>query len=509
MKLAPIILFVYNRAAHTRKVLEALFLNDLAKESTLYIYSDGPKENATNEELEKIQEVRNVIKEKQWCKEVHIVEHKTNYGLASNIIKGVTEIIEKDGNIIVLEDDIVTSKGFLKYMNDALSFYKNEDRVMHISGYMYPHKDQLPETFFFNVPLCWGWATWKESWTNFNKDSVYLWNEIKNRNLVYELDKFGGDYLSSQLAHNITGKLNTWFIKWHTSVLLNNGLTLYPKQSLVDNIGFDSTGVHKGKDKKFKNPILADNIKIEKVDIIENEKAKELVKAFYKEKLNLSKKKYKEKLKVKLRSLFFKVFPDVKNTIQNIPKVNLNKTYIGNHCKIYPLARIKNSLIGNYTYIAENSVISNTIIGKFCSIGPNLMSGWGYHPTNGISTHPMFYSTRKQNGMTLSKEDKLQESLPITIGNDVFVGMNVTILDGVSIGDGAVIGAGALVSKDIPPYAIAVGNPIKIINYRFKDEIINEMLKVNWWNLNEDKLSEIEKHFFDVEKYLSYFERKK
>ena len=170
--------------------------------------------------------------------------------------------------------------------------------------------------------------------------------------------------------------------------------------------------------------------------------------------------------------------------------------------------RVTNSEIGDYTYIAENSILGNTKIGKFCSIGPNLISGWGLHPTNGISTHPMFYSTKKQNGMTLCNSDKFEEVKPIEIGNDVFIGMNVTILDGVKIGDGAVIGAGAVVSKDVPPYAIAAGCPIIIKGYRFDDETIQKFLEIEWWNFDEKQLQEVEENFFNVKNCLKNREAK-
>lgn len=146
--------------------------------------------------------------------------------------------------------------------------------------------------------------------------------------------------------------------------------------------------------------------------------------------------------------------------------------------------------------------MSMTNIGKFCSIGPNLVCGWGIHPINGISTAPMFYSTKKQNGMTLSTVDKVEERKPISIGNDVFIGANVTVLDGVTIGDGAVIGAGAVVSKDIPPYAVAVGCPIRIIKYRFEHDQIDELQRIKWWEFDEEKLKEVEKMFFDVDEFI-------
>lgn len=178
---------------------------------------------------------------------------------------------------------------------------------------------------------------------------------------------------------------------------------------------------------------------------------------------------------------------------------------ISEKAKLYPLYHISNSKIGDYTYIAMNSFISTTTIGKFCSIGPNFICGWGIHPLNGISTSPMFYSTRKQNGITLSRKDKIDEYKPIIIGNDVFIGANVTVLDGVNIGDGAVIGAGAVVSKDIPPYAIAVGCPIEIKKYRFNSETIDAFKRIEWWNYDENSLKDIERYFFEVEKFISIY----
>ena len=180
-------------------------------------------------------------------------------------------------------------------------------------------------------------------------------------------------------------------------------------------------------------------------------------------------------------------------------------TSIEQFTKLYTPYKVSNSKIGAYTYVAGNSFISMSTIGKFCSIGPNFVCGWGIHPLHGISTSPMFYSTMKQNGMSLSKENKIEETKPIKIGNDVFIGANVTILDGVSIGDGAIIGAGAVVSKDIPPYAVAVGVPIIIKSYRFSDETIEKLLKIQWWNFKEKNLVEVEKLFYEVDKFITRF----
>lgn len=184
-------------------------------------------------------------------------------------------------------------------------------------------------------------------------------------------------------------------------------------------------------------------------------------------------------------------------------------TVLGSNTKVYEPFFLHNVELGNYSYIAKNSNVSNCVIGKFCSIGPNFCCGLGIHPTNGISTAPMFYSTAKQNGMTLSKENKVEESKQTVIGNDVFIGANVTVLDGVTIGNGAVIGAGAVVAKDIPPYAIAIGVPASVIKYRFTSQTVERLNAFEWWNQDEETLLRVEKLFWNVNEFLSEQEGKK
>ena len=149
--LAPIALFVYNRPRHTLRTLEALAANPLAKKSTLYIFADDVKKNANNTAHVNVQQVRRIILSQQWCKEVIIEKAKGNKGLAQSIVDGVTKVVQKHGKVIVLEDDIVVSKGFLQYMNDALIFYKREESVMHIAAYLPPINTELPDTFFLSL----------------------------------------------------------------------------------------------------------------------------------------------------------------------------------------------------------------------------------------------------------------------------------------------------------------------------------------------------------------------
>ena len=177
-------------------------------------------------------------------------------------------------------------------------------------------------------------------------------------------------------------------------------------------------------------------------------------------------------------------------------------TELGKCTKVEPPFFLHGARLGDYSYIAKNSSVSNCIIGKFCSIGPNFCCGLGLHPINGISTAPMFYSMAKQNSVTLCKENKVEESKLTIIGNDVFIGANVTVLDGVKIADGAVVGAGAVVVDDIPPYAIAVGVPAKVVKYRFDEKTIATLLEKRWWDGTEEELQKVEKYFWDVEAFL-------
>lgn len=179
------------------------------------------------------------------------------------------------------------------------------------------------------------------------------------------------------------------------------------------------------------------------------------------------------------------------------------ETNTGIHTKVYPPYYLHDVQLGDYSYVAKNCTISHCSIGKFCSIGPNFCCGLGIHPINGVSTAPMFYSTAKQNGMTFCDKNKLEETKQTVIGNDVFIGANVTILDGVKIADGAVIGAGAVVVDDIPPYAIAVGVPAKMVKYRFDESTIKALLEKQWWDGTDEDLKRVERFFWDINAYLT------
>lgn len=239
--LAPIVLFVYARPAHTRRTLEALSRNTLAAASRLFIYADGPRDNADPEKRDEIAEVRSIIREWTWCGSVEIRESAVNRGLADSIVAGVTEVVQQHGAVIVLEDDLETAPGFLQYMNDALTVYSDSDKVMQICGFNFPCGWFAPQTGFLRASHPWGWATWARAWQHYQPDASQLLAAIR-QNLPRRFDLDGRSFHLDELQRNADGRLKTWAVRWYASIFLRQGLCLYPGRSLVRNIGFDGSG---------------------------------------------------------------------------------------------------------------------------------------------------------------------------------------------------------------------------------------------------------------------------
>ena len=165
---APIALFVYNRPQHTERTLKFLKQNQLAADSRLFIFSDGPKTAADEDQ---VKEVRALLKTIEGFKSVEVIERKENMGLADSVIAGVNRLVKDYHQVIVFEDDLITSPHTLNYFNDALNRYRNEPKVMHIGAYMYNLKENnLPQSFFYRAATSWGWATWERAWDNFEPD---------------------------------------------------------------------------------------------------------------------------------------------------------------------------------------------------------------------------------------------------------------------------------------------------------------------------------------------------
>jgi len=242
-KLAPIVLFVYNRPWHTRQTVEALQKNELANESKIFIYSDGPKnENA----VEKVKEVQEYIKIIDKFREITIVEREKNWGLANNIVDGVNKIVNEYGKIIVLEDDLVTSSYFLKFMNEALEFYKDEEKVWHVNGWNNPiDANDIESIYFSRIAYSWAWGTWKDRWAKFNNDPEYYIRNFSKKDIW--LFNINGTYdMWGQLIRNKKGTLKTWAVFWNAQVYISKGLCLNNTLKLVKCIGTDGSGENCG-----------------------------------------------------------------------------------------------------------------------------------------------------------------------------------------------------------------------------------------------------------------------
>lgn len=278
MTYSPIVLFVYNRISSVRDVVQSLLKNKEASYSDLFVYSDGGK---NNEDWERVKEIRGFIKGVSGFKSVTIIERDKNIGLANSIIAGVSEIVEKFGKVIVVEDDLIVSSYFLKYMNDGLNLYKEDDRVGSINAFFYGVSEDLPESFFLRLPDSWGWGTWKNRWKLFEPDAKKLFDEIQNKNLKREFD-FDGLYPYSQMLRGqMIGLTDSWAIRWSASLFLRKKLNVYPRAPLVVHIGGESSGTHNKHD-MFCVSLCEDNIVVNRSgSVVENVQAVRALKRFY------------------------------------------------------------------------------------------------------------------------------------------------------------------------------------------------------------------------------------
>lgn len=268
-KLAPIVIFVYARPDHTKMTIEALSKNKFAKDTDVYIFSDAAKNEKTKSKVDETRKYIKSIAGNKYFKSTTIIEAEKNKGLANSIISGVTKIIEKYGKVIVLEDDLLTSDNFIEYMNNALNFYKDDNKIWSISGYNVPMKvKNYPYDVYLNYRGCsWGWATWKNRWDKVD------WNvsDYKNfKNNLFKRIKFnrGGNDMSQMLDSQMHGMCDSWAIRWCYQEYKENMYTIYPIKTLINNIGLDGTGTHSGFAKGFDSKLTNDEIKLVKNLII-------------------------------------------------------------------------------------------------------------------------------------------------------------------------------------------------------------------------------------------------
>lgn len=285
--LAPIALFVYNRPYHTKKTIEYLSRNVYAQNSDLFIFSDYPK---THLESDKVNEVRNYCSDIKKFKSIKVILRDKNLGLAKNIVDGISYILKNNEKIIVLEDDLLTDKYFLKYINEALNKFEDNKDVISIHGYIYPLKKKFDKPSFLKGADCWGWATWKSEWNIYNGNANFLLEEIKLKKKEKEFN-FNNSYNYLKiLKKTLIDSNNSWAIKWYASAFLNNKLTLYPPYSLIHNIGNDGSGINSSKNKMYDNKLKNLPIEIDNIKIVENKELRNEFENYFNSKNNIIKK---------------------------------------------------------------------------------------------------------------------------------------------------------------------------------------------------------------------------
>jgi hypothetical protein len=269
--LAPVVVFVYARPEHTIQTIESLAKNVLANETEVYIYSDAARNKKDQQNVELVREYIDTLEKRNLFKSLHIIKSDANNGLARSVISGVTEIIEKHGKVIVVEDDLVSAPDFLQFMNDALDFYNDDNRIWSICGYTF--KMKIPSDYKHDIYLSyrggsWGWATWKDRWEKVDWD-VNDYPLFKNNRKLRALFNRGGRDMANMLDDQIHGRIDSWAVRWCYAQSKLDMLTVYPVISRIKNIGLDGTGTHSGITSKYDTDMSngEDLCKFEQIDM--------------------------------------------------------------------------------------------------------------------------------------------------------------------------------------------------------------------------------------------------
>lgn len=244
MPATPIALFTYNRPEHTSRVLKSLANCKRLDECLLHIYCDGPK---TEAHAQAVEASRKVVRTEAEKLRATVIERDANLGLARSVVQGVTDLCDRFGRVIVVEDDLVLNPSFLDYVLQALDRYADEPNVYQISGYMFPvSQPPKPDAFFLPLITTWGWATWQRAWQLVDWNAPGALEELRDPTVRKRFDLNNSYPYAVMLENRLQGFNNSWGILFWWHVFKAQGLALHPRRSLVWNGGFDGSGTHRG-----------------------------------------------------------------------------------------------------------------------------------------------------------------------------------------------------------------------------------------------------------------------
>lgn len=271
---APVVLFIYNRPTHTEVTLKYLSLNTIAREIDIYIFCDGPKNEDDKIMVNKTREAALKYKSNNKFRSVSLYYSDNNKGLANSVISGVTQLLNKNNKIIVMEDDLISSRDFLEFMNEALEFYKDNNSIWSISGYNLPI--EIPKEYNKDIYLAfrgssWGWGTWKDRWETVDWDMTTYSKFKYNFFLRMKFSKGGRD-LPNMLDLQMQKKIDSWAIRWCYTQFQKKMFSIYPVQSRIQNIGLDGSGTHSANTNRFNSKINDNfsNVKFENIELNKN-----------------------------------------------------------------------------------------------------------------------------------------------------------------------------------------------------------------------------------------------
>jgi hypothetical protein len=241
---APVALFLYNRFEHAQKTVEALLQAHNSENAPVYIFCDGIPDNASSNTINSVAAVRHFAKSITGFKSINIIEHPKNIGLRASILFGIDYVLQSYTSIIIIEDDIVVGKDFLKFMNASLIKYQEEPTIAGISGYSFPIKETKP--YFTRTGSCWGWATYKRVWEPFIKARTMLNIDLIEKEELKLFNVFDHLY-SNMFLQSKEGLIQSWAVEFYLYYFSQKQFFLMPGVNLIANVGFDGSGAHQKK----------------------------------------------------------------------------------------------------------------------------------------------------------------------------------------------------------------------------------------------------------------------